>query len=375
MLEFYSSKFFGADNCPFSQAGAYTIASLTITLLTGLILLLYYVPTPAIAHLRIESTFVAYLRAIHHASADLSVLLVLLHVIRTWATERFRGPRARTWAKGLVTLPILGIIGWAGFILPWDSQAMVLLSWGQDMLSSPDRWPILGWLHIGTLLGMLLKSAGNETDLLLRIFAIHVGGGLLMIQLVIWHLKRVTPPRIILPTRAWLVLIVLVLVIARMMPTHFGSSDAFNPFAPPTWVNIDFILNFPLLLYPYLGAPFLTAIILIILLGLILIPRLEPYKPIVAVVDEMKCDGCRLCMQDCPYGAITMVAHPDPNVRSTGAEVASILTPYCNACGTCVGSCESDGIELPDLTSRIIRSKIDAVLGVERHPEGEGREE
>jgi ferredoxin len=366
ILEHYSSRFFGADNDPFGQSGALVVAALAICVLTGVALLFFYVPTPesaAAASTAIQGfPLGGLLLGAHRMSADLLILIVLFHLLRVWATERFRGPRARAWVKGLIALPLLGLIGWSGQILPWNGNALVLASWGKELAGSPDRWPILGWLKLGTLISLPIFSAGNEADLILRVFALHVGGAILLVWLVMRHLSRVTPPRVILPTRAWLVLIAIVLVTAQLASFDSGASGPFNPFAPPQTVRIDLFATFPLLFYPLLGAPLLSAIIVLVLIGLVLLPKLEPQKILVAVVNEAICTGCRLCMQDCPYGAIVMVPQPNPAMAQDNPEIPRILPGYCNACGTCVGSCEVDAIELPDLQSKDIVDKIDRIV-------------
>jgi ferredoxin len=373
LLEYYSRRFFGPDNCPFGQAGALAIAAFVIVAVTGVALLLVYVPLPD----RISTHAVSggghfgygFLLNIHRATADFLVLIILIHAIRTWATERFRGPRSRNWAKGLAALGLIGLIGWSGYVLHWDERAMVLAAWGRELLTGPDKWPILGWLKLGSLISAPIFSAGNESDLLLRFFALHVGGGMLLVLLIIWHLKHVTPPRFILPVRAWLVLVVLIVLVSQAMPLYSDISRPFNPLALPESTHIDLIITFPLILYPLLGGSLLSALIVIVWLALVLVPRLEPRKPVVACVDEAKCTGCRLCIQDCPYGAISMTALSEPK-RETGAtEIAKVLDAYCNACGICVGACEYDAIELPDLLSREIVGRIDLTL----NPAAEGR--
>jgi ferredoxin len=364
-LEYYSFRFFGADNCPFGQSGAFALAALSISIVTGLTLLFFYSPSTELGLVGIHNlpnfSSRSFLIVAHRASADILVLIILLHLIRNWAGERFRGPRARTWIKGLIALPLVGIIGWSGYVLSWDSRAMVLAAWGRELAMAPDRWPIVGWLHLGSLLSAPIFSAGNQADLLIRIFALHIGGAILLAWLVMWHLRKVTPPRFVLPGRAWLVLIGLVLIVAQMMPLHSRIVKPFNLFVTPASVHIDLIIGFPLLFYSILGAPLLCAMIVIIWLGLALLPKLEPHKILAACVDEAKCNGCRLCLQDCPYGAIVMASIAEigtGNVR----EIARVLPKYCSACGTCVGSCEPDAVELPDLRSSDVISRIDSIL-------------
>jgi len=366
-LELYSARFFGPGSSPFELTGALAVALLTISLVSGALLLLWYVPAPErasaeLARLGREVPLGSLLRAVHRACAEILVLVILFHLVRMWATGRHLGPRARNFAIGLAALPLVGLIGWAGYTLPWDERAMVLLAWGREIAIAPDRWPIIGWLHLGSLSNALLFSPENQADQLLRMFALHVGGALVMIWVVLWHTRRVTPPRAGLPIPVWVGLALIVLLVAAGLPMGREPLLAFNPFAPPTVVAVDAIVCFPLLFYPLLGAPLLAALIVLIWVGLALLPRLEPSRPLVACVRESACVGCRLCLQDCPYGAIAMTPHPDPLRRSRGRETARVLPAHCNACGICVGSCGFDAIEIPALTSDEILARIDRAL-------------
>lgn len=373
ILELYSSKFFGEDSTPFALTGAFAIGLVTISLVSGALLLFWYAPAPAsalsrTAYLARDLRLGSLILATHRVSADLLILVLLLHLVRNWATGRYRGPRARTWIIGLAALPVLGIIAWAGYVLAWDERAMVLLAWGEEIARAPDRWPFIGWLKLGSVVGWPVFSAENESDQLLRVFALHVGGALLIIWFVMWHLRRVTPPRIRLSILSWVFLVAFVLFVAAMVPIEHESLMPFNPFAPPERIALDPLACFPLLFYPILGAPLLALLIALIWIALALLPRLEPLKPVVACVLEAECVGCRLCLQDCPYGAIEMVPHHDRRRRNQGREIARILPEHCNACGICVGSCSFGAIELPELTSGEIKARIGKALAVEEMP-------
>jgi ferredoxin len=375
-LELYSSRGFGAHLNPFAWTGALAVATLTVIILTGALMLFWYVPSPdkalgSIMHLTGDVRLGSILRTTHRVSAELLIIVLLIHAFRNWATGRHRGPRARNWLIGLIALPLIGTIAWAGYALAWDDRAMVFVEWGKDILKAPDSWPIIGWFRIGTLLSFPLTSAATQSDLLSRLFAMHVGGAMLTILLLLWHLRRVASPRIRLPVVVSIVLVGFILFVAAMAPASGEGLKPYNLFAPPASVRVDAMTTFPLLFYPLLGGPILLAVFSLIWLGLALLPRLEPAKPVVACVRVMACVGCRLCMQDCPYSAIEMVPHPNPAKRVRGREIARVLPKNCNACGVCVGSCMFDAIELPALPSDEIVSRMKWVLETGEPPLGE----
>ena len=89
-----------------------------------------------------------------------------------------------------------------------------------------------------------------------------------------------------------------------------------------------------------------------ILSGLVAGKKLE-ISPIHAVIDEERCSGCRVCMQVCPYKAISF----DPE-----KEVSAVSDVLCQACGTCVAACPSGAITGIHFTNEQLLAEIEGVL-------------
>jgi heterodisulfide reductase subunit C2 len=64
-----------------------------------------------------------------------------------------------------------------------------------------------------------------------------------------------------------------------------------------------------------------------------------------AVVNEVTCVACGLCVQVCPYDAIALAEKRSMGQTRT---VASVDPNRCMACGLCAAICRSASIELPD---------------------------
>jgi heterodisulfide reductase subunit A len=73
----------------------------------------------------------------------------------------------------------------------------------------------------------------------------------------------------------------------------------------------------------------------------------------IAVVDEERCAGCKVCIDLCSYKAITF----DEEKKNSHINEA-----LCKGCGTCVAACPSDAIVGRHFTSRQIMSEIEGVL-------------
>jgi len=70
-------------------------------------------------------------------------------------------------------------------------------------------------------------------------------------------------------------------------------------------------------------------------------PSLES-EPLIAIVDEDLCSGCRLCISICPYKAIESVEEEVNGKTVTRAKVNEAL---CMGCGACVVACPSGAMQ------------------------------
>lgn len=82
-----------------------------------------------------------------------------------------------------------------------------------------------------------------------------------------------------------------------------------------------------------------------------------------ATVDENYCDGCALCVDVCPYNAITLVE----KAAAEGANAGKLITvnkAQCKGCGLCQGTCPKRGVYVSGFTMRQISAQIQAALAV-----------
>ena len=108
--------------------GGSSLVLLCILLVTGSLLMFGYTPVPGDAYASIEKlqgdvTFGAFVRAVHHWSANLLVLVAVLHLLRVVFTGGFLGARALNWLVGLFLLAAIAASAFTGYLLPWDQLA------------------------------------------------------------------------------------------------------------------------------------------------------------------------------------------------------------------------------------------------------------
>jgi ubiquinol-cytochrome c reductase cytochrome b subunit len=165
---------------------------------TGVILALYYAPTPDHAYDSVTylSTlpFGSFVRGLHHWGASAMVVLVLLHLVVVFSLAAYRRPREGTWLMGVALLLLTLGFGFTGYLLPWDEKAYWATNVGTNMAGTT---PLVG--------ESLLRVVRGGTELgaaaLTRFYAVHVlilpallGAFLAAhVALVIWHGVSVPP--------------------------------------------------------------------------------------------------------------------------------------------------------------------------------------
>ena len=78
-------------------------------------------------------------------------------------------------------------------------------------------------------------------------------------------------------------------------------------------------------------------------------------EPIIARTDDVVCGACEVCVELCPYGAISIVG--DDN-----AAHAEINAALCKGCGTCVGACPSGAMDQQHFKTDQNMAQISAAL-------------
>jgi heterodisulfide reductase subunit A len=72
-----------------------------------------------------------------------------------------------------------------------------------------------------------------------------------------------------------------------------------------------------------------------------------------AEVNEMRCSGCRVCSNVCPYSAIEFLEDK---------KVSHVISALCKACGTCVAACPSGAITGRHFTDRQILAQVEGIF-------------
>ena len=168
-------RFYPAASTWFSHTfrlGFFAVFLFVVEVITGLVLMLYYVPTPEGAYpsiLRLLSltSYGELLRDTHRLAAEGMVIFVFLHMLRTFLTASYKRERSFTWVTGVILLVITLAWSFSGYLLPWDQLAYWAVTIGTSMVASAPL--------IGEQVNLLVRGGQDiGADGLLRFYQLHV---------------------------------------------------------------------------------------------------------------------------------------------------------------------------------------------------------
>jgi quinol-cytochrome oxidoreductase complex cytochrome b subunit len=112
----------------FYTLGSATLFIATLQIVTGILLTIYYVPTPdhaydSVIYITTQLPAGWFIRGLHHWGASAMVILTALHMLRVFFYGAYKYPREVTWLTGVVLLLVVVGFGFTGYLLPWDQKA------------------------------------------------------------------------------------------------------------------------------------------------------------------------------------------------------------------------------------------------------------
>ena len=152
--------------------GSATLFLATTQAVTGIFLSVYYVPHPEQAYDSInfimnDVSFGWLIRGIHHWGATLMVIIVFLHMLRTFFYAAYKYPRELTWITGVLLLLVTLGFGFTGYLLPWNQRAYWATTVGTSIAETVP--------FLGPFINQVLRGGTELSTLTLtRFFSAHI---------------------------------------------------------------------------------------------------------------------------------------------------------------------------------------------------------
>jgi quinol-cytochrome oxidoreductase complex cytochrome b subunit len=170
-------KYFLFRKVPGDLGWAHTLGSATLTAflvqaITGVILAMFYKPSPdeayeSIQHITNDVDFGWLVRGMHRWGASVFIILLFFHMARVFLYGAYKYPRELNWIVGVFLL-ILGMFeGFTGYLLPYDQTAYWATVVGMNITGNGP--------FVGTVLAQIMQGGpaiGGDT--LARFYSLHM---------------------------------------------------------------------------------------------------------------------------------------------------------------------------------------------------------
>ena len=272
--------------------GGFVLFLLMVQVVTGVLLMMYYIPTPQSANASVKLIIeqVPYgreIRSMHIWSSYGLILFGILHLVGLFIMRSYTKPRGAMWTTWVALLILLLGAGFTGYLLPWDQVSYSASKIGTDIA---EYVPLIGdWIA-----GLLRGGEHVSQSTLSRFFALHVA--LLPLLIVILAMSHTAlalmfgrpatpgayeeplwPSHMLKEIMIWLGMLMLLMTLSWYAPFGVGEGyDLTAPSDPPSGVHPEwyFLALFQLLSF----VPEVIAMVLAfaVIAFLFAIPKLDP---------------------------------------------------------------------------------------------------
>ncbi len=178
--------------------GAVLLALFTLQILTGVLLLMFYVPDAekafaSVQYIVNEVPFGWLFRMLHAIGANVIVIALLLHMLSVLFMASYKDRREFTWLSGFIILNLTLALCLTGYLLPWSQLSFWATTVATD---AAGAIPVIG----DDLVAFLRGGPTVDNQTLGRFFALHVVGlPLILLGLIGGHLfcvkrRGISPP-------------------------------------------------------------------------------------------------------------------------------------------------------------------------------------
>jgi len=301
--------------------GIYALVVLSLQIVTGIFLVMFYCSNASLAFLSVEHLmrdvpYGWFLRYLHANGASFFFIVVYAHLFRGLYYGSYFFPRRLLWCSGVVILLLMIITAFLGYVLPWGQMSYWAATVITNLASTVPFFgqKIVNWLWSGF-------SVDNPT--LSKFFSLHYILPFVILALVLLHLALLhqsgssSPggwrryideipfhPYYTLKDFFSVILFIAILVFfVSFIPNHLGHPDNYIPANPdqtpehivPEWYFLPFYAILRSIPNKLLGVVALVAsIISLLMLPFIDRPRIRSsiYKPFISKLNVLFIADC-----------------------------------------------------------------------------------
>lgn len=157
---------------PFYWLGALAVVAFVIQAVTGMLMMLYYVPTPTQAYATTlyifqDVSYGTFLETVHLYTAYAMIMLAFMHMMRGYFVSVQKKPRELMWITGMLMGFITLGFGFTGYLLPWTVISKSATDVGMGMVSALPN-------QVASFLSFLIVGNGGDVGELLRFYDLHI---------------------------------------------------------------------------------------------------------------------------------------------------------------------------------------------------------
>ncbi len=157
---------------PFYWLGALAVVAFGIQAVTGMMMMIYYIPTPAQAYSSTLFIFenVSYgrfLETVHLYTAYAMIMLAFMHMMRGYFVSVHKKPHELMWITGMIMGFVTLGFGFTGYLLPWTVVSKSATDVGIGMMAALPQ-PLSNFIQF------LIVGGGTDSGTMLRFFDLHV---------------------------------------------------------------------------------------------------------------------------------------------------------------------------------------------------------
>jgi quinol-cytochrome oxidoreductase complex cytochrome b subunit len=157
---------------PFYWLGALAVVAFVIQGVTGIMMMLYYVPSPTQAYpttlyIFQKVSYGTFLETVHLYTAYAMIMLAFMHLMRGYFVSVHKKPREAMWIVGMLMGFVTLGFGFTGYLLPWTIVSKSATDVGLGMVQALPA-------PVSSLLTFLIVGSSGDSAELLRFYDLHI---------------------------------------------------------------------------------------------------------------------------------------------------------------------------------------------------------